>query len=229
MNHFPGPTKSHFFRLNPDLPQETVIDDTSVMRSLRRIVKKSPECIEVARALITSNFYFELRNKSWHAGQYRCHGTIRCRGQSHLVIQTLQRLGLTRLEFVSELESLGPCSFQHDICALCHCYRRPVIFVVRHLDELFSLYLKGEGFKRRLGGFPSNVNWYIRQQGLDLKFGNADHGSMGLLQCTACAKATMSFEMPKRGCEIYSKKASKRPRLKLSASEDAGLVRSAFS
>lgn len=164
-NHLTDGAKSHFFRLNPILPHQMSIDDTNGMSSLRRIVKKSPECVEVARALLISNFYLELKSvPSYEAGQYRCHGTIRCRGQSHIVVQALQRLGLIKLQFVSELESLGPCALKHDICPICHCYRRPVIFVVRHLDEIFSLYLKGEDdSKRRLGGFPTNVAWYIRQ------------------------------------------------------------------
>jgi hypothetical protein len=230
-NHLSEGAKTHFFRLNPVLPHDASIDDVSVMDSLRRIVKKSDECIKIARALLISNFYLELRDlPSYEAGQYRCHGTIRCRGQSHTVVQALKRLGLTKLEFVSELESLGSCDLERGICPACHRYRRPVTFVVRHLDEIFSLYLKGKGtFKRRLGGFPNNIRWFIHQQALDAKFGTADHGSVGLLDCNPCNKLLMAVEMRKRGCEVPLETVSKRTRLTLTVPQDAHFVHSTFT
>ncbi|ERF68658.1 hypothetical protein EPUS_05719 [Endocarpon pusillum Z07020] len=230
-NHLSEGAKTHFFRLNPVLPHDASIDDVSGMDALRRIVKKSDRCIEIARALLISNFYLELRAMpSYEAGQYRCHGTIRCRGRSYTTVQALKRLGLTRLQLVSELESLGSCALQRDICPLCHCYRWPVTFVVRHLDEPFSLYLREEGtYKRRLGGFPNNIRWFIKQQALNAKFGTADHGSMGQSSCNLCAKLLMTFEMRKRGCDIPLETMSKRPRLTLTVPQDVHFFQSTFT
>ena len=122
-NHLSEGAKPHYVRLNPVLPTEASIDDVNGMDSLRRMIKKSDECIEIARALLISNFYLELRSlPSYEAGQYRCHGIIRCRGQSHAVLQGLRRLGLSKLEFVSGLESLGPSALEGDICPICHRY-----------------------------------------------------------------------------------------------------------
>lgn len=211
-NHLSESSKSHFFRLNKVLSQPVAIDDVREMEPLRRSIVMSPEYTEIAVALLASRFYLELcRRPEYQGGHYRCYATIRCRGPAYLVIQQLQRLGLSGLEFTSDTESFGPCGFQH-ICDMCHRYRRPITFIVRFLDESFSMSLKGQTFHRLLGGFPTSARWLVRQQGFDSQFGGADHGSMGLFQCPSCVQAAMSWDILKRGAKSHPNRRSKRLR-----------------
>ncbi|KAI9760680.1 MAG: hypothetical protein M1840_002356 [Geoglossum simile] len=185
-------SKSDYFRLNVPLQGEPVLDDTACMDKLRESVRSFPslgDYIDIAAALLVSSFYFELTAlPRFEGGLYKCNGTIRCRGHSDAIIESLFNLHYGRLEFAADSRLLGSLDPETDFCQQCHRYRKRISFYVQKLNETVTLCLvaKDVGKRRKLSGFPQSIEWFIQQQHLEATFGTADHGCPGRLRCADC-------------------------------------------
>jgi hypothetical protein len=185
-------SKSDYFRLNVPLQGEPVIDDIACMDELRknaRAVYNLVDYTDIAKALLVSSFYFELTSlPRLEGGLYKCYGTIRCRGHSGAIIESLSNLHRGRLEFATDSGHLGSLEPKTDFCQLCYKYRKRISFYIQHPKETITLFLVAEedGTCRKLSGFPQSIEWFIQQQHLEAAFGAADHGSPRRLRCLDC-------------------------------------------
>ena len=186
-------SRQDYFRLNIPCPgSESSPDDVGAMDNLSQRVKVSPsgpsERREVLSALLVSCFFFELSEPpQYENGVYYCVGSIRARISGHGLLRAVFRLHGKYLEFYKDNESLGCFLDERDICDMCHCYRRRIRFIIRRLEESFTLCLKWDGTSmRKLSAFPQALDWFIGQQRLESHFGNSNHGAPGSVRCTLC-------------------------------------------
>jgi len=186
-------SREDYFRFNICFPdEEPALDNTDSMDALRESVhlqtKSIQDCADTASALLISSFFFELAVlPQFDSGLYRCRGTIRCRLRGAVMIRSLIKLHPSHLEFVTDTETLAPFSGDSDVCGLCHRYCKQVEFYVRHPNDIMTISLQiGLGKRRKIGGFPQSMSWFVRQQNLDALFGTSDHGNLGGLSCQRC-------------------------------------------
>jgi hypothetical protein len=197
-NGFNKDHKQDLFRLNVKLDNSTRLDDVSNLRLLRENVHLRPhsheDLIEVAIALLISNFYFELdASPVYNFGIYYCHGSIRCRTDCYAVIDALKKLCFSRIEYVAENEIIAKSELHDDICPICKRYTKKMTLRVRHPTDLVTLYFRSKGtfsnentMIRRISGFPQTISWFEEQQGFTCSFGTSDHDKSGSLPCCAC-------------------------------------------
>jgi hypothetical protein len=194
MNSLDEQRRADFLPINIPLPGAALIDDVESMAKLRASVRScatgSTDRLEVAKALVASCFFFELNALpvSTSAG-YLVRGSIKCRLDSHVVIEAMTSLDMEHANVCTDLETLTSAAcLRGRICFLCRTYREDVSFYVQHLAEPVTIYFQADkGSKRKLSGFPQSIDWFIAQQGLDKVFGTPDHGSPALLHCYACS------------------------------------------
>lgn len=222
MNRLDETSRGDYFRLNIAFSgQEPAIDDIECMNDLRASVHLRPRISRdrksIASALLASAFFFKLSAiPLFKSGVFHCQGTIRCRLQGTVVVQALARIHSSILLFVTDFGTLGHLNPSKDVCGLCHRYRRHVEFYIRHPSDAMVIYLQSDHHERRkLGGFPQTVDWFIQQQNLDAVFGTANHGAPGRLFCRACGVGRVRASLStKRPCaDIESDFQSKRRRL----------------
>jgi len=187
-------SREDYFRFNIFFPgKEPAIDNTDQMNILRESVHlqthSAQDCIDTASALLISSFFFELTTcPKFESGLYHCQGNIRCRLKSSTIIQSLTNLHPSSLEFVTDSETLAFFLGQTDVCCLCHRYCKRVEFYIRHPSDMMTIYIRIDRQKRRkISGFPQTMNWFTRQQNLDVVFGTSDHSNLGGLSCQCCA------------------------------------------
>ena len=144
-----------YIQLNSFLPSdEPVINNTNRMGEMRESVHVPQifrNCKKTLYALLVSAFYFELASapERVREGQYRCHGTIRCRLPGMSIVKLLTRFNVSNLVFATDVETLGYCGGRIDLCVLCHRYQKKVDFLVRHPTELVTLYCESVTQGRR--------------------------------------------------------------------------------
>lgn len=193
MNRLDKRSRGDHFRPNISFPgQEPAIDDIDCMNGLRTSVHLRPRIFQdsksIVSALLASTFFFELITISlFDSRMFHCQGIIRCRLQGDVIVQALARIHSSDLSFVTDLGTLGLLNPKKDVCHLCHRYCKQVDFYIRHPSDSIVVYLQSDPHKRRkLGGFPQTMDWFVRQQNLDAVFGTANHGAPGKLACRAC-------------------------------------------
>ncbi len=193
MNRLDERSRGDYFRLNISFSdQEPAIDDIDCMNDLRASVHLRPRMFQdiksIASALLASTFFFELITiPLFGSCMFHCQGIIRCRLQDNVIIQALARIHSSNLSFVTDFGTLGLLNPKEDVCHLCHRYCKQVDFYIRHPSDSIVVYLQSDPHKRRkLGGFPQTMDWFVRQQNLDAVFGTANHGAPGKLDCRAC-------------------------------------------
>ncbi|KAJ6069152.1 hypothetical protein N7499_011039 [Penicillium canescens] len=164
--------RQDFFRLNTELPFPIRLDDVQSIPLQKEQIHLHPpgQLIEVATALLVSNFYFQLDTSPiYDGGFYLCEGSIRCRGVYKNIVNALITLYQPEIEFVTANETLASLDLQaYEMCSL---YNRHVSFYVRHPTENVTISLRlAKGIERKISGFPKNMQWFEVQQGLDSPF-----------------------------------------------------------
>jgi hypothetical protein len=191
MNSVDERKREDYIRLNSVLPSnEPAIDNTDRMDELRESVhipRMYRDCKKTLYALLVSAFYFELASvpERVREGQYRCHGTIRCRLPGISIVKLLTNE--SNLVFATDVETLGCCGGRTDLCALCHRYQKKVDFLVRHPTELVTIYSESvtQG-RRKISAFPQTMRWFENHQKLDAPFGTAFHRDLQDRSCKGC-------------------------------------------
>ena len=192
MNSVDERKREDCIRLNPVLPSnEPAIDNTDRMDELRETVhvpQMYRDCKKTLYTLLVLAFYFELASSERvREGQYRCHGTIRCRLPGMSIVKLLTRINIANLVFTTDVETLGYYEARLDLCVLCHRYQKKVDFLVRHPTELVTIYC--ESFthgRRKISAFPQTIRWFEDHQKLDAPFGTAFHRDLQDRSCKGC-------------------------------------------
>ncbi|OQE10117.1 hypothetical protein PENFLA_c001G05423 [Penicillium flavigenum] len=107
--------RQDFFRLNTELPFPIRLDDVQSIPLQKEQIHLRPQgqLIEVATALLVSNFYFQLdTSPTYDGGFYLCEGSIRCRGIYKDIVNALITLHQPNLEFVTANETLTSLDLQ---------------------------------------------------------------------------------------------------------------------
>lgn len=169
MNRLDKRSRGDYFRLNISFPgQEPAIDDIDCMNGLWTSVHLRPRIFQdsksIVSALLASTFFFELITiPLFDSRMFHCQGIIRCRLQGDVIVQALARIHSSDLSFVTDLGTLGLLNPKKDVCRLCHRYCKQVDFYIRHPSDSIVVYLQSDPHKRRkLGGFPQTMDWFVR-------------------------------------------------------------------
>ena len=187
MNSVDERKREDFFRLNTILPSnEPAIDNVDRMDELRESVH-IPQMYRDCKMTLYA-FYFELAScERVREGQYRCHGTIRCRLPGMSIIKLLTRINISNLTFTTGVETLGHYEDRLDLCALCHRYQKKVDFLVRHPTELVTIYCESiKQGRRKISAFPQTIRWFENHKHLDAPFGTAFHRDSRNRSCKVC-------------------------------------------
>ncbi|OJD25605.1 hypothetical protein ACJ73_03030 [Blastomyces percursus] len=200
------PSKTSHMRFNVTVDGPLEITNVKMMTSLQSTIRNQPGVHEQALKSVidglTARYYFVLDSRpSWSRKDYRCQGTIRCRGDSHTVALDLIRLTSAHMEFVTDNEILGQLTvdgLHEDFCSQCHRYRKRVIFHVPQLSEKTSIYIKSGDMRWKISGFPQSMAWFVARQGFDACFGSPDHGIPGQLGCDGCVSQKSTLQARKR-------------------------------
>ena len=170
--------RQHYFRLNVAFDKVPLLDDGDSMdkmrANVRSLIDNTSEEIDIAAAILTASFYFELdcRPKP-EAGTYRCEGSILCRNEAESVIRGFHKLNRRPSRFLCNAGHLADFGGLEQICHECRRYSRKVAFYVKDLESLFTIFLDVEGGqRRRIAGFPQTLQWFVERQRLDAAFGH---------------------------------------------------------
>ncbi len=217
MNSVDERKRGDYIRLNSVLPSdEPAIDNTDRMEELRESVhvpQMYRACRRTLYILLVLTFYFELASvERVREGQYRCHGTIRCRSPGLSIVKLLARVNVSNLVFATDVETLGYYGGYKDLCVLCHRYQKKVDFLVRHPTELVTIY--GESVtqgRRKISAFPQAMRWFENHQRLDAPFGTAFHRDLQDRSCKGCVP-NISLKRPTSD-SLQRSQICKKPRL----------------
>jgi hypothetical protein len=164
--------RSRYFRWNVEFPDGLPrLDDVREMPYIREQFAASPSekiLLDIKMALIASSFFFELRGvpKYLRDRIYSCEGTIRIRGNPYLVLDLLATCAPEKAVFVRRGE-LGQMRTADAICPSCGLFGQDVQFEVHGYDDDYAISLKfGKGCEYRISGFPRDMAWFCKQQGL---------------------------------------------------------------
>jgi len=183
------------FRFNTELRDAPDLDDVSQMEELTKMVRRKPEGAynrrQVLLTLLSSCFFFMLDcEPEPESGQYRCRGTIRCRGDYESVINTLWKYYSGPFEVLNDDKVIGTIRGVDDVCQHCRLLRKSVNFLTPSLEEtvIISLRLNAQNTKI-ISGFPQTMRWFIKQQMLDTTFGTPNQGRLGATKCPTCSSS----------------------------------------
>lgn len=181
--------KQDFFRLNTQLPFPIRLDDVENIQLQRNQIylRSQDQLVEVATALLVSNFYFQLDSPvTYDGGFYLCEGSIRCRGVYQDIFSALAKLHQSRMEFLKSNEHLA--SLERQSCQSCCLFKKHVSFYVRHPTEVVTISLRvAEGVERKISGFPQSMQWFEAQQGLNCPFTGGRSGQQ-IRDCSVCSR-----------------------------------------
>ncbi|KFY95373.1 hypothetical protein V498_03386 [Pseudogymnoascus sp. VKM F-4517 (FW-2822)] len=173
-------TKKNHFRLNLPLEgKEPSIDDIDSMDSLyQKTMSHQGDMMEIVRAFKGVTFFFELDRALVDDGPfYICYGSILSRSPDSPGFIRQLILDYPYAQFFNHGTSLGYIS-NNDICKLCGLYTKLVAFQVRHSSDKADIYLRFNRLNhRRISGFPNPIDWFIKRQNLNAKFGSPNHQS----------------------------------------------------
>ena len=172
--------KKRHFRLNlPLVGQEPRIDDVDKMQYLRNQIYHHLGDMEgIARAFKAASFFFELNGPLvFEGGQYTCHGSILSRSpDSRALVQSL-RTSYPFAQFLHQESSLGYLAAK-DLCELCGRFQKLIKFHIRHPSDRVNIQFSfSRLFRRSISGCPQPMEWFIKRQRLNAKFGLPDHRS----------------------------------------------------
>ncbi|KAL6722253.1 hypothetical protein ACLMJK_001360 [Lecanora helva] len=225
-NRLDSNSKQDYFRLNVKLNGERpAMDDVSRMEELRELVQSQDSSEsryeQTAFALLVSTFFFELNSMPlFYGGLYYCRGNIRCRLPGKTLCEALQRMNESRLVFMTDDEIVGHFLAYKDLCVKCKRYDKDVDFTVRHPGDAISIYLQSPTRgKRRLSAFPQSIDWFIRQQHLEVRFARVGRDRIpSCADCRASKRSIFHSAMPKRKMtEHHTESSGRRKRQRTKA------------
>lgn len=172
--------KRQQFRLNlPLVGKEPEIDDVDQMQYLHDQIPYHLGDIEgISRAFKAVTFFFELDGPLvLEGGRYCCRGSILSRSPDPRdLIQSLNS-SYPYAQFFNHDLCLGLISASN-ICKLCGRFQKAVTFHVRHPSDLVNLQLVfNRLYRRSISGFPQPIEWFVKRQKLNAKFGQPNHES----------------------------------------------------
>ena len=217
--------KKRHFRLNlPLVGQEPRIDDVDKMQYLRNQIYHHLGDMEgIARAFKAASFFFELNGPLvFEGGQYTCHGSILSRSpDSRALVQSL-RTSYPFAQFLHQESSLGYLAAK-DLCELCGRFQKLIKFHIRHPSDRVNIQFSfSRLFRRSISGCPQPMEWFIKRQRLNAKFGLPDHRSRKeRFQNPTCSCELMRYlDRPvklsenKRALGVQTRTQNKRRRLR---------------
>ncbi|CAD6446983.1 b9c83bf3-81e0-4ea9-9d44-27052d8730c6-CDS [Sclerotinia trifoliorum] len=143
--------KKRHFRLNlPLVGQELRIDDVGKMQYLRdQIYHHLGDMEGITRAFKAASFFFELNGPLVFEGAHFLHQG-------------------------SSLGFLAP----NDLCELCGRFQKLIKFRTSHPSDRVNLQFSfSRLFRRSISGFPQPMEWFVKRQKLNAKFGLPGHRS----------------------------------------------------
>ncbi|KAJ6129140.1 Patatin-like serine hydrolase [Penicillium capsulatum] len=185
-------SRGDYFRFDLSIPNGLPrLDNTECMDGLSKLVRSNPAGEkahkEAVASLLATSFFFQLESKpAYFAGLWQCVGSIRCRAPAQHVIHCLEKLDAKPKEFYKDEINLGLHLTPDDICYHCHRYFRPLRFIVRDVKETITLSLRFGSKSHRLSAFPSTMQWFTEQQGLEWSFGTSNHQQLPKPTCHVC-------------------------------------------
>lgn len=192
-NQLSEASRPDYFRFNVPLGAiSSPIDAVAMIETYRNLVILQPGSARTAReaasALLASRFYFELTElPPKDASPFWCHGVIRCKGQAKDVIEALRQLHPQGLDLAIESGRVGDFGKMRDICSECGCFGRPVVFLVRHLQDIIDIRIRSSPHNGwRINGFPGSMASFAMKQSLSSPFGRVDHGYLSRAPCIYC-------------------------------------------
>ncbi|KAE8148505.1 FabD/lysophospholipase-like protein [Aspergillus avenaceus] len=198
-----------FFRFDVILPGGLPpMDDTKCMEHLSNQARMETDdrysMRDAAMALLTTCFFFELEAiPEYRTGIFLCTGNIRCRASARPLLNRLIEMEPNIRGFYKDNIDLGLGLSIDDICPACHRYSLPIRFIVRDLDERFTLSLRLGSTTRRLSAFPNTIRWFIDQQGLDCPFGSSNHSvQVSWIECPECRSQSIGKGKKRKYVEI---------------------------
>lgn len=197
--------KIDYFRFNIAIRKKEIqIDNVNHMKMFKNYVQLQShdrdDRINIAFALLTTNFYFELNSISvLKTKHYICQKLIRCRNDCKVVIDFIIELHDLCIEICIDTSILKRLNHKN-ICNVCHLFQKRVIFHVRHFENIVIVNIKySVTTHRKINEFSHNMLWFIKQQKFDASFDKRDHDSSKRLICQFCAiKFEQKFERKKK-------------------------------
>jgi hypothetical protein len=181
--------RRYSFRMNYILPWVPPLDSVESIGYMLDLASRQGLGVQgrrVLSALLAASLFFELSSiPRLEMGNFQCVGSIRCRFDAKVLIRALVGLHGSDMEFLLGDARVGACLSERGICHACGRYCLPIRFSVRSQDDRIELALKMSGKHVRLGA-PQTLKWFLRQQGLDLCFGSANHGMPARVECKDC-------------------------------------------
>ena len=217
--------KKRHFRLNlPLVGQEPRIDDVDKMQYLRNQIYHHLGDMEgIARAFKAASFFFELNGPLvFEGGQYTCHGSILSRSPDSRALAQSLRTSYPFAQFLHQESSLGYLAAK-DLCELCGRFQKLIKFHIRHPSDRVNIQFSfSRLFRRSISGCPQPMEWFIKRQRLNAKFGLPDHRSRNeRAQNPACTcKLLRYLDRPaklsenKRALGVQTRTQNKRRRLR---------------
>lgn len=160
-----------------DLPMDAELPDLADAEAIDSLAHKAwtyfcshPDVEDLARAVLASNFYFQLRRMPVYAdGHFVCYGRILSRiSVAHPVFPSLmQKLDAEKAQFVVQGRTM-PVGKARLLVDRSGNFCRPVYFRVRKLTELVDLQLKLDGERgKHISASPMPVETFVRLQRLE--------------------------------------------------------------
>jgi len=170
--------KKQHFRLNlPLVDREPGIDDVDKMQYLHDQIPSHLGDMEgIVRAFKAVEFFFELDQPLiFEGGGFTCHGSILSRSpDSSALVQNL-RTTYPSAQFLNQEASLGFLGL-NDLCESCGRFQKLVTFHIRHPSDRVDLrFSYNRLFRRSISAFPQPMEWFVKRQKLNAKFGLPDH------------------------------------------------------
>lgn len=190
-----------YVRINAPLGRRpaTSSDMDRFARHVERQLAEAAEIRQASKLLLLSNFFFQLDAKpEFQRGFFHCVGSIRCREQARIVLRVLSSFCPDRIDIYKDKVNLGLCLAEENICGSCGRYHQPIRFFVRHLEDNIALAFQCEGVPYNLSQFPTTMQWFIDEQGLDNSFGSTNHGVPFRMRCKMCEEGKGIREGKKR-------------------------------
>ena len=177
--------KDNYLRFNIQLENiPCTIDNISAMDDYHNLVitqgGAAQQAKEAATALLVARFYFEmdyfpLQPLASTPNWYR--GTIRCKGPTKQILEALQRLNPTDMDFVTDTGFMGQFGAWEDTCTQCGRYVKSISVFIHHPNKTFNIYLcTGQHKQWQISGFPTSLSLFIEAKKLQQAFGYASHG-----------------------------------------------------
>ena len=206
MNHLEEFSQDDYMRLNILLfADEFSIENISRMIELRELINDKSElmncCHKTIYALLTTTFYFKLRNlsKKISKDQRQCLKTIRCWLFDEIIIELLRKIYSSSLIFITAIQILKHFENKRNLCFLCRRFRKHVKFTVRDFEQIQTIQIQSsEKFRKKISAFSQSMQWFVQQQDLNVLFETIYHKALIRSFCSWCEEEEIRCSLKRR-------------------------------